>query len=91
MSAPGATGEEIDLETYGQLTDRLGRTFGRLGLKRVARDVKTLDQYLADTYGEQAPEAATDATEADLATAPETAIPGLPTAAESPSSTGGLS
>ena len=28
-----------DLEQYGTLTDRLGRAFGRLGLKRHAHDV----------------------------------------------------
>jgi hypothetical protein len=33
---------EIDLEQYGQLTDRLGRCFNRLGLKRQARDVTGL-------------------------------------------------
>ena len=32
-------GAEFDLDTYGQLTDRLGRAFQRLGLKRVPRDV----------------------------------------------------
>lgn len=31
-------GEEFDLDTYGTLTDRLGRAFQRLGLKRVKRD-----------------------------------------------------
>jgi hypothetical protein len=34
-----ATGKDVDLEQYGQLTDRLGRCFNRLGLKRQARDV----------------------------------------------------
>jgi hypothetical protein len=29
-----AAGEDIDLELYGRLTDRLGRAFHRLGLKR---------------------------------------------------------
>jgi hypothetical protein len=33
-----AAGREIDLECYGTLTDRLGRTFQRLGLKRVAKN-----------------------------------------------------
>jgi hypothetical protein len=31
-----AAGEAIDLETYGKLSDRLGRVFQRLGLKRIA-------------------------------------------------------
>jgi hypothetical protein len=32
-------GKEIDLDVYGQLTDRIGRAFQRLGLKRVAKNV----------------------------------------------------
>jgi hypothetical protein len=35
-----------DLELYGTLADRCGRTFQRLGLKRVPRDVQSLSQYL---------------------------------------------
>lgn len=31
--------EEIDLDLFGQLTDRLGRTFQRLGIKRAADHV----------------------------------------------------
>jgi len=51
LEARAVTGEAIDLDVYGQLTDRLGRTFGRLGLKRVATDVTpTLAEYLADRY-----------------------------------------
>jgi hypothetical protein len=33
-----AQGEDIDLDQYGQLSDRIGRCFQRLGLKRVTRD-----------------------------------------------------
>jgi hypothetical protein len=39
MEGEAAAGQAIDLEAYGTLTDRLGRAFARLGLKRVARDV----------------------------------------------------
>jgi hypothetical protein len=39
MEGDAAAGNPIDLETYGQLTDRLGRAFQRLGLKRVPRNV----------------------------------------------------
>jgi hypothetical protein len=40
-------GLEINLETYGTLTDRLGRAFQRLGLKRVARNITpTLAEYI---------------------------------------------
>jgi hypothetical protein len=47
LEGEAAAGTPIDLECYGQLTDRLGRCFQRLGLKRVPRDVQTLDEYLA--------------------------------------------
>jgi hypothetical protein len=39
MEGLAAQGQEIDLDTYGTLTDRLGRALQRLGLKRQARDV----------------------------------------------------
>ncbi len=39
------------LETYGQLTDRLGRCFQRLGLKRVAKDLTPdLSAYIAGKH-----------------------------------------
>jgi hypothetical protein len=39
MEGEAATGKAIDLEQYGRLTDRLGRAFQRLGLRRQARDI----------------------------------------------------
>jgi hypothetical protein len=39
MEACAVAGQDIDLEVYGTLTDRLGRAFSRLGLKRVAKDI----------------------------------------------------
>ncbi len=39
MEGEAAAGRAIDLDAYGQLTDRLGRCFARLGLKRRAKDV----------------------------------------------------
>jgi hypothetical protein len=39
MEGEAATGAAIDIDGYGALTDRLGRCFQRLGLKRVARDI----------------------------------------------------
>jgi hypothetical protein len=48
MEGEAAAGNEIDLDVYGTLTDRLGRAFHRLGLKRQPRDVTpTLSEYLA--------------------------------------------
>jgi hypothetical protein len=38
MESLGVQGERIDLELFGRLTDRLGRTLQRIGLKRVPRD-----------------------------------------------------
>jgi hypothetical protein len=52
--AKAAAGEDIDLEVYGTLTDRLGRTFQRLGLERVARDVTpTLGELLRQDRQQQ--------------------------------------
>jgi hypothetical protein len=55
MEGKAAAGGEINLTDYGMLTDRLGRTFHRLGLRRQQRDVTTptLNQYLA-RYSEAA-------------------------------------
>jgi hypothetical protein len=39
MEGEAAAGNEIDLDVYGTLTDRLGRCFQRLGLKRQMREV----------------------------------------------------
>src|SRR5205823_93885 len=48
IEAQAVAGKEIDLECYGQLTDRLGRAFQRLGLRRVQRDVTPdLGSYLS--------------------------------------------
>src|SRR5262245_58885589 len=38
LEGEAAAGNEIDLETYGTLVDRLGRCFQRLGLKRQSRE-----------------------------------------------------
>jgi hypothetical protein len=44
-----AEGKDVSLEVYGQLSDRLGRCFNRLGLKRLAKDITpTLGQLLAE-------------------------------------------
>jgi hypothetical protein len=32
-------GESVDLESYGMMTDRLGRAFDRIGVKRRPRDL----------------------------------------------------
>ena len=41
LEGEAAAGNEINLEVYGALTDRLGRCFARLGLKRQSRLVTT--------------------------------------------------
>jgi hypothetical protein len=48
------SGKEIDLEVYGTLTDRMGRAFQRLGLRRVARNITpTVADYIEATrHGE---------------------------------------
>jgi hypothetical protein len=45
----------FDLEIYGQLCDRLGRPFGRLGLERVARPVNDGSNALADYFARPPP------------------------------------
>ena len=39
MESAAVAGQPFDLDAYGQLTDRLGRAFQRLGLRRVMHDV----------------------------------------------------
>ena len=39
MESAAVAGQPFDLDVYGQLTDRLGRAFQQLGLKRVMHDV----------------------------------------------------
>ncbi len=64
IEAHGVAGEAIDLDSYGQLTDRIGRAFQRLGLKRQARDVTPrLSEYLASIA--RPPQAAPTANEAE--------------------------
>jgi hypothetical protein len=46
MEGDAAAGAEIDLEIYGRLTDRLGRAFHRLGLRRQQREVLSLRERL---------------------------------------------
>ena len=45
MEARSVGGAEIDLDTYGQLSDRIGRACQRLGLKRVAKELPDLRKY----------------------------------------------
>ena len=46
MEARMSQGDQVNLELYGRLTDRLGRTLQRVGLKRVPRPVLTLREQL---------------------------------------------
>jgi hypothetical protein len=55
MEGEAAAGEKIDLDAFGQLTDRLGRAFQRLGLRRTARDVTpNVHDYLRSVAEEEA-------------------------------------
>ena len=49
MEADAILGKEIDLDAYGMMTDRLGRAFTRLGIKRVARvvDINPLAEHFS--------------------------------------------
>jgi hypothetical protein len=66
MEAAMSRGDEVNLELFGRLTDRLGRTLQRVGLKRVARDTTpTLEQVCAEiAEEEEAAKAAAKAAEA---------------------------
>jgi hypothetical protein len=55
LEAEAVSGREFDTETFGQLTDRLGRCFQRLGLKRVARPVTDGSNVLADYFAKPLP------------------------------------
>jgi hypothetical protein len=48
MEARSVSGETVDLDMFGQLSDRIGRACQRLGLKRVPREiVPDLRTYIA--------------------------------------------
>jgi hypothetical protein len=50
LESAAVAGQPFGLDVYGQLTDRLGRAFQRLGLKRVMHDVTPdLSAYLTAT------------------------------------------
>lgn len=54
MESQSAAGEHIDLDLFGKLTDRLGRTLQRLGIKRVPRDVTpNVADYVAHLNAEE--------------------------------------
>jgi hypothetical protein len=59
------SGEQINVEQYGALTDRLGRTLQRLGLRRQQREVSWRDQWLSEAAAEQTNEPAATATPSD--------------------------
>jgi hypothetical protein len=55
MEGEAAAGEKIDIDAFGQLTDRLGRAFQRLGLRRTLRDVTpNVRDYLRSIAEEEA-------------------------------------
>jgi hypothetical protein len=57
LEGEAAAGREIDVDRYGVMTDRLGRAFQRLGLKRQARTVSSFsDAWCDDVKQRQAPE-----------------------------------
>jgi hypothetical protein len=46
LEGEAAAGKDIDLEVYGKLVDRLGRTFQRLGLRRARDTTSSLGRVL---------------------------------------------
>jgi hypothetical protein len=64
MEAKMSQGEQVNLELYGRLTDRLGRTLQRIGLKRKPRDIgPSLADIIAQDEAEEAARAAQSLTE----------------------------
>lgn len=54
LEGEAAAGKDVDLDVFGQMTDRLGRCFNRLGLRRQARDVgPTLGELLREDLDQQ--------------------------------------
>ncbi len=53
MEGQAAAGEDIDFVLYGMLTDRLGRTFDRLGLKRRAEERGQFGRIIRTGYERQ--------------------------------------
>ena len=51
MEQAAVRGDPYDVDLYGKITDRLGRAFQRLGLRRETKDVTpTLQGYMRQTY-----------------------------------------
>jgi len=62
MEAKMSQGEQVSLELYGRLVDRLGRTLQRVGLRRAPRDITpSLADIIAQDEAEEAARAAQDA------------------------------
>ena len=77
MESAAVAGEPFDLETCGQLTDRLGRAFQRLGLRRVMHDVTPdLSTYLTATGPGKAQDGLGAIATSDTAAAAETTASG---------------
>jgi hypothetical protein len=52
MEGEAAAGAEINLQTYGELTDRLGRCLQRLGIKNLKRQARDVTPSLGDILRE---------------------------------------
>jgi hypothetical protein len=68
LESRSVAGEAIDLELFGTLTDRLGRTLQRIGLKRVPKLVETpsLSDYLAGEAEHDGPESSETTIDAEV-------------------------
>ena len=77
MESAAVAGQPFDLDVYGQLTDRLGRAFQRLGLKRVMHDVTPdLGAYLTATAAGKSQDGLGAVAASDTASAAGTAASG---------------
>jgi hypothetical protein len=77
MESAAVAGQPFDLDAYGQLTDRLGRAFQRLGLRRVMNDVTPdLGAYLSASGPGKPPDGLGAVATSDPASAAATAACG---------------
>jgi hypothetical protein len=60
MEADAVGNKTFDIDVYGQLTDRLGRCFQRLGLERRAKPVNDDSNALLDYFSKPPPKVAAE-------------------------------
>jgi hypothetical protein len=76
LESAAVAGQPFDLDAYGQLTDRLGRAFQRLGLKLMHDLTPDLGAYLTATAAGESQDGLGAIAASDTISAAETAASG---------------